>query len=224
MGRDATANTKTPYEFMDTLDLFERIQKGESSTVQFKERLPHQDSLAQEMSAFSNDRGGLLVIGVNDKTGALNGLSFDEIQSTNRQLVNVASQSIFPPIIITTETVSVNGNNLIVVGINEGFSKPYKDRLDSIYIKNGSDKRRVSSNEEIARLLQSSKAMFADEIPIEGTSIADIDVLQTMAQHTLPYKGLGTGIVRAINNYPEIKFLNDQENERFVVTIKKPGH
>lgn len=160
---------------MEALELLELIQKGESSTVQFKERLPHQDSVAQEMAAFSNTEGGLIVIGVNDKTGALNGLSFEEIQSTNQQLVNIASQSVYPPIIITTETVTVNGNNLIVIGIKEGISKPYKDRLGSIYMKNGSDKRRVTSNDEISRLLQSSKAMFADELPIQGTSISDID-------------------------------------------------
>ena len=68
---------------MEALELLELIQKGESSTVQFKERLPHPDSLAQEMVAFSNTEGGIIIIGVNDKTGAINGLSFHEIQATN---------------------------------------------------------------------------------------------------------------------------------------------
>ena len=161
---------------MKALEILELISKGESSTVQFKDRLPHQDSLVQEMVAFSNTKGGVLIIGVNDKTGSLNGLSFDEIQTINRQLVNVASQSVFPSITITTETVNVEGSNLIVVGIKEGFSKPYKDRLGSIYMKNGSDKRRVTSNDEISRLLQSSKAMFADEMIIQGTTTADVNL------------------------------------------------
>ncbi len=160
---------------MEALEILELIQKGESSTVQFKERLPNPDSLAQEMAAFSNTEGGLIIIGVNDKSGALNGLNYEEIRITNQQLVNVASQSISPPIIITTETIIVNGNNLIIVGIKEGNSKPYKDRLGSIYMKNGSDKRRVTSNDEISRLLQSSKIMFADEMIIQGTSATDID-------------------------------------------------
>lgn len=77
---------------MNPSELLDIIQKGESSKVQFKERLPHPDSLAQEMAAFSNTQGGLIIIGVNDKTGALNGLSFAEIQATNMQLVNVSSQ------------------------------------------------------------------------------------------------------------------------------------
>ncbi len=160
---------------MEALELLELIQKGESSSVQFKVRLPNQDSIAQEMTAFSNSTGGLILIGVDDKTGALNGLTYDEIQSTNRKLVEVASQLVFPSIIITTETVNVSGQNIIVVGVKEGISKPYKDRLGTIYVKNGSDKRRVTANDEIARLLQSSKSMYADELPINGTSIGDID-------------------------------------------------
>ena len=161
---------------MEALELLDLIQLGESSITQFKERLPHQDSLAQEMVAFSNTEGGRIIIGVNDKTADLNGLSFQEIQATNLQLVNVASQLVFPPIFIKTETVSVNGQQLIVVDVKEGVSKPYKDRNGSIFKKNGSDKRKVTSNDEIARLLQSGKLMYADETQVHGTSLADIDL------------------------------------------------
>lgn len=194
---------------MEALELLDLIQKGESSSVQFKERLPNNDSLAQEMVAFSNAGGGLIVIGVNDKTGALIGLSFEEIQSINSQLVNVASQNVYPPIIITTETVTVNGNNLIVVGIKEGISKPYKDRLGSIYLKNGSDKRRVTSNDEISRLLQSSKVMFADELPIQGTSVTDIDIDYydsfLVRKYNKSLKDLGIDIRQSLENLNLLK-------------------
>lgn len=160
---------------MEALELLEVIQRGESSSVQFKERLPHVDSLAQEMVAFSNTDGGKIIIGVNDKTGDRNGLSYQELQEVNQKLVNVASQSVFPPIIIKTETVKVNEDNIVIVEIKEGISKPYKDRNGAIFMKNGSDKRRVTSNDEIARLLQSSKIMFADELPVMGSTVTDIN-------------------------------------------------
>jgi predicted HTH transcriptional regulator len=155
-------------------ELLQIIKGGESSTVQFKERLPHQDSLAHEMIAFSNSRGGIIIFGVNDKTGNLNGLSFGEIQMANQQMVNIASQKVYPPIFLETETVSVQGNQLVVVSIAEGISKPYKDSNGTIYIKNGSDKRKVTSNDEIARLL-GSKNLLADETEIFDTSIKDLD-------------------------------------------------
>jgi predicted HTH transcriptional regulator len=159
---------------MDSVELLDIIKNGESSTVQFKERLPHPDSLAHEMIAFSNSRGGKIIIGVNDKTGELNGLSFSEIQQINQQIVNVASQKVYPPVFPVTETVSVNNNQIVVVSIEEGISKPYKDSDGIIYVKNGSDKRKVTSNDEIARLL-GSRNLFADETLIFNSGIKDLD-------------------------------------------------
>jgi len=159
---------------MNEQELLQIIDSGESSIVQFKERLPHPDSIAHEMIAFSNSRGGKIIIGVNDKTGELNGLSFNEIQQTNQQIVNVASQKVYPPVYLVTETVSVKGNQIIVISIEEGLSKPYKDSDGIIYIKNGSDKRKVTSNDEIARLL-GSRNLFADETEIYDSGIKDLD-------------------------------------------------
>ncbi len=161
---------------MEPIQLAEIISRGESSKVQFKERLPHQDTMAQEIVAFSNTSGGLIIIGVNDKTGILNGLSFSEIQQISTQLVTIADQQVFPSVNIETETVAVDSNTLIVVKVPEGLSKPYKDRNGTIYKKNGPDKRKVTSNDEISRLLQQARIMYADEMPVNGSSIDDINL------------------------------------------------
>ena len=150
------------------------IASGESSKVQFKERMPHLDSLAHELIAFSNSAGGLIIFGVNDKTGNLNGLSFSEIQQINQQIVNAASQKVYPPVFLKTGTISLDNNKLVVVDIEEGLSKPYKDANGTIFVKNGSDKRKVTSNDEIARLL-GSRNLLADETEIFETSINDLD-------------------------------------------------
>jgi predicted HTH transcriptional regulator len=155
-------------------DLQEIIHGGESSKVQFKERLPHIDSLAHELIAFSNSSGGIILFGVNDKTGAINSLSFSEIQDLNRQLVNAASQKVYPPVYITTETIDVSGQSVVVVTVEEGLSKPYKDSSGIIYVKNGADKRKVTSNDELARLL-GSKHLLADETEIFDSTIKDVD-------------------------------------------------
>jgi predicted HTH transcriptional regulator len=159
---------------MEPIELLDIIAKGESSTVQFKERLPHPDSLAQEMVAFSNTEGGIIIVGVNDKTGELKGLSFDEIRTTNQHLVEVATQRVFHSINIKTETVTANGQQIIVVYIKEGRSKPYKDRNGIVFVKNGSDKRKVVSNDELLRMLQSSGNIAADEEPVENTTYNDL--------------------------------------------------
>jgi predicted HTH transcriptional regulator len=160
---------------MTSEKLLELVSLGETSTVQFKERLPHIDSLSHELIAFSNSAGGKILFGVNDKTGNLNGLSYTEIQEINQQLVNAASQKVYPPIFITTETIKVSEHNIVVATIPEGLGKPYKDTNGIIYVKNGSDKRKVTSNDELVRLLSRGGLLFADEMEIFDTSINDAD-------------------------------------------------
>lgn len=59
----------------------------EVTKVQFKERITDKYDVGCEMVAFCNSHGGQLVIGINDKTGAMNPLSYQEVQeTTNLQL------------------------------------------------------------------------------------------------------------------------------------------
>ena len=80
------------YNFIVTMTT-EDIQKlrdlGEVSKVQFKERILDKYDIGCELVAMSNARGGQLVIGVNDKTGAFNPLSYAEVQETTNLLSNM---------------------------------------------------------------------------------------------------------------------------------------
>ena len=130
------------------------------------------------MIAFANTSGGYLLIGVNDKTGELNGLSFSEIQQSNSQIANAASQKIYPAIRVITETIFVEDKNIMVVKIEEGIKKPYKDRNGIVYVKNGADKRKVTSNDELVWLLREGGLLYAEEMTIKGSSTDDIDFKQ----------------------------------------------
>jgi predicted HTH transcriptional regulator len=189
---------------MEALELLELIPKGESSTVQFKERVEDAHKLSQELVAFSNSKGGIIIIGINDKTGERNGLSFKEIHDTNSVIVSSSTNNVKPSIIVQSETISVDGQNLILIQVDEGLSKPYKDKNGAIWVKNGSDKRRVTANEEIARLLQSSKVLFADEMPINGTSANDIDTVYYKTiyekKFKLPFDSANVEIITSLQN------------------------
>ena len=60
--------------FLNTTELVEKIRLGEDSFLELKEvRLsgckitaPRRDSLADELAAFANSRGGICVLGVDD--------------------------------------------------------------------------------------------------------------------------------------------------------------
>lgn len=160
---------------MDTNELKELIAGGESSKVQFKERITDASKLSYELVAFSNTKGGILLVGVNDKTGSINGLSFEEVAELNKLVANVTTNNVKPSITVQTETVRTPEGSVVIIEITQGVSRPYKDNSGAIWVKNGSDKRKVLDNIEIARLLQSSKVMYADEMPIEGCSLDEVD-------------------------------------------------
>jgi predicted HTH transcriptional regulator len=48
-----------------------------------------------------------------------------------------------------------------------------------------------------------------------GNSIPRNPILQSMAAKLMPYRGIGTGIPRALKAYPHIEFYNDPEGNRF---------
>ena len=64
---------------MDTSELLELIEKGEDSQTQFKERFESIDAMAAEICAFSNSKGGNIIVGVSDD-GNITGLKKEELQ------------------------------------------------------------------------------------------------------------------------------------------------
>lgn len=160
---------------MNDTALKELIKKGETSTVQFKANVHNEQSIAQEMVAFANSKGGTILIGVDDKTWEITGLTTDGLRRLTNLLVNAADQHVKEPIFITTETEEVDGKMVMVVTIPEGTAKPYKDKDGVIFLKNGANKRKVTSNEEISRLLQSSGYLYSEEKIIGHSSLADLD-------------------------------------------------
>ncbi len=160
---------------MEAIELIELIGRGEDSHVQFKQNVNNAESLAGELTAFANTKGGRIIIGVND-AGVVTGLSGEDIRRINQLLSNTASQNVHPSINPETENVSIGNRLVMVVTVREGISKPYSDNNGVFWVKSGSDKRRLTSREEIQRMLQSADLVHADEVPVEGTTGADIDL------------------------------------------------
>lgn len=52
-----------------------------------------------------------------------------------------------------------------------------------------------------------------------GISVIRNPIITSFASKLLPYRGIGSGIVRAIKNYNQIEFINDVEAERFKAII-----
>lgn len=161
---------------METSELIEILARGEDTKHQYKENFHNVDSLASEIVAFSNSGGGKLFIGVEDKNWTVTGLGKNDVSRLNQLISNAATQSVRPPINPVTENINHPDGLVIVVTIPDGISKPYMDNTGAIWVKSGSDKRKVTSREEIQRMFQSAGLLHGDEIPANGLSISDIDL------------------------------------------------
>ena len=160
---------------METIELLEIIGRGEDSRHQFKEDATNETSLAAEMVAFANSGGGQIFIGVSD-AGTIRELGAASVKRLNQLIANAASQSVRPPINPLTENIQMSAGIVIVVTVPDGLSKPYMDNNGAIWVKSGSDKRKVTAREEMQRMFQNAQLVHADEVPVPGTSIADIDL------------------------------------------------
>ncbi len=153
---------------MNDTDLLNQIVLGEDSTHQFKSDVRNADSLASEMAAFANSEGGTIYLGVADD-GATPGLGTADVARINQLISNAASQLVRSPLTVLTENVLLaNGNLVIVLTVPKGLDKPYFDKNGVIWLKAGSDKRRVNSKEELRRLFQISSQFHADELPTKA--------------------------------------------------------
>ena len=102
-------------------DILKQINAGEVSGVQFKERILDKYDIACELVAFSNSHGGKLVVGIKDKTGETNALSYSEVQETTNLLSDIASENVVPSILIKIDTVEVEKKSNQVKDHNTGL-------------------------------------------------------------------------------------------------------
>lgn len=162
---------------MTTQEILKLCGKGEQTPVQMKERVTDAYELGKEMVCYANERGGgLIIIGVNDKTGKVNALSRTEVQEQTGLLSQIATDQVHPAVSIKAENVDVPGGQLIAVTVLEGINKPYKDNKGIVWVKNGANKRRIVDNAEIAEMMSDSGTFRQDEAIIPGATIADLDM------------------------------------------------
>ena len=189
---------------METTELIDLLSRGEDSRQQFKTDMNNADALAAEIVAFSNTAGGRIFIGVNDD-GSVRGLSGADVARLNMLIANVASQVVRPAVNPLTENVPHPAGTVLVLSIAEGVNKPYMDKNGAIWVKNGSDKRRATSREELQRLFQQAGLVHADETPVAGLSAGDVDMPyfetffeqqfgEPLAQHNQPLPQLLTNM------------------------------
>lgn len=173
---------------MNSISLMNKIRGGEDSSLELKRIVwrgkgkinePHPDSLADELAAFANSKGGLLVLGVDDKTHEVLGIEIDELDAVEKWLGNLARDLIDPPLQFYTNHIELLDSNgllrfTIVIDIPRSLwihksPKGYMYRI-------GHEKREMSSA-LLARMFQQrsqARLIRFEEQAVPTTTLNDI--------------------------------------------------
>lgn len=101
------------------------IARGEGERTEFKEQIPYsKDNFLNVVAAFANGEGGMIIIGVVNKTGAIKGLTCD-LNDERDRLSQMIRANVYPEPKFKIESCELDGRKLLVILIEEGQSKPY---------------------------------------------------------------------------------------------------
>lgn len=151
-------------------ELNRRLRTGEDSYTEFKERLDHPESIAEEVVAFANTDGGYLLVGVTDQ-GKIAGVT--NPTQVALLLTQICRENVVPPLLPLIETFEIEARAVVVLEVR-GVHKPYRTKGGRYYVRAGPSKQDASP-QELLRLAQRAGAYHFDETPVPGSSIADLD-------------------------------------------------
>ena len=164
-------------------DISGQIRLGEDSHWEFKEiefagdvpRNPRRADLADELAAFANADGGVMLCGVTD-SGDVQGMSREQMDALERLLVEVCTDMIAPPIrLVVLRRATEEGVPFLLVEVPQGHTQ--HDSPGGSYHRVGSSKRRMTSDERLRLAQQRGQARFLwfDKQPVEGTGFGSLD-------------------------------------------------
>ena len=125
------------------------LNKGESYTVEFKERADK--SLAAEVCAFANASGGMVLIGIDDNGVIVGADVSNETRSRIQDTINQIEPRLSTDIAIF--------DNIIVITIPEGKDKPYSCSK-GFYLRSGPNSQKLERNSIIEFLQLEGKIRY----------------------------------------------------------------
>jgi ATP-dependent DNA helicase RecG len=161
--------------FMNSTIIQSLIESGENSRTEFKSGAFHNDSLAQEIAAFANMRGGQILVGVEDD-GSLSGI--DEPAKMIERIIHICRNNILPPLIPDLAVVRCGDRNILVVTVEKGNAKPYKVKSSNRYYIRAGTSAIEPTQEELVRLLQNGAQFHFEASALAGSGLDDIDLLK----------------------------------------------
>jgi len=161
------------------------VSQGEGYNLEFKESIPSKvRTLTEEICAFANAAGGILIIGVADDN-RLVGASFDNAQ---RSAVMHSIGEITPPLTCDVSTCIVDDKLLIIFDVPSGPDKPYV-YSGSIFVRIGANSQKITTAEQMRDFFQKGNKLYYEETACKRFRPSDLDT--AILSEFKAYQGLG---------------------------------
>ncbi len=152
------------------IKLRDLLKEGESETVEFKPSLSQMDKITESISAFSNTKGGTVVIGVSDK-GEVLGVNIGK--NTIESLANQVKQNTDPMAYPSISVEESDNKQVVIIEVVEGGQKPIL-AFGRAFMRVGKSNQKLGF-ERIRNLALETSKVHWDERICEAASLEDID-------------------------------------------------
>ena len=164
-------------------ELKRHMRLDEDSHWEFKQiefagnvpKSPRRAELADELAAFANTDGGVMLCGVTDR-GDVQGMSREQMDQLERLLIEVCTDMIKPPIrpVILRREIK-EGKPFLLVKVPQGETQ--YDSPSGNYHRVGSSKRQMTSDERLRLVQRRGQARFLwfDKQPVPETGFGSLN-------------------------------------------------
>ena len=159
------------------MDIPSLLARHEDKTLEFKRELPSSpDRFLHTVVAFANTAGGVVVIGVEDRTRDV--LGVPDVTKLEERVVSLIYDNILPRVIPNTSIHSCHNAELLAVEIPKSSALPHHIKeegpQEGVYVRVGSTNRKADSGliEEMKRYYQNKPY---DSLPMPQLRTEDID-------------------------------------------------
>lgn len=158
------------------MDLVQILRRPEGKTLEFKRELASADGALKTIVAFANTAGGIMLLGVEDRTRHVRGVR--EPLDLEERLANLISDHIAPRLMPEIEILPWRRTQVLAVQVHPSPTRPhYLKRAGEeagIYVRVGSTNRRADP-ELIEELRRFSRGEAFDEQPMPGLDSEALD-------------------------------------------------
>ena len=157
------------------MDLTEILRRPEGKTLEYKRDFSSPIGILKSLVAFANTAGGVLIVGVQDKTRNISGLT--DVIAVEAKLANILAESIEPRIVPNIEILTGRKKHVIAMEVYPSAVRPHyltqSGLKDGVYIRVGSTNRKADPV-QIEQMRRYALPGSFDEQPMPEASMKEL--------------------------------------------------